>query len=251
MGGYRQHILMADKPSLKHAIFIAGAAVASAVAATVALVRYMRRRSPLPCPTDAAEAEVLALELERCRAGQNYDCFNKWLTLQRAWSNDLQCLFNQLGASWQAAERLEILKQLKINFPDDSPPILVPPFRCDYGYNITFGRNCFANTGFVALDCAAIEFGDNCFIGPGTQISTPNHPLEPELRSPSKQHPRGLQSALRVKIGNDVWLGGHVTIVPGVTIGDGATVAAGAVVVKDVPPRTLVAGCPAKVKKTY
>ena len=53
--------------------------------------------------------------------------------------------------------------------------------------------------------------------------------------------------AKSVRIGDKVWLGARVTICPGVTIGDGAIVGAGAVVTKDVPPRTIVAGVPAKV----
>ena len=49
-----------------------------------------------------------------------------------------------------------------------------------------------------------------------------------------------------VRIGNDVWIGGNVTILPGVTIGNNVVVAAGAVVTKDIPDNTLVGGVPAK-----
>ena len=52
-----------------------------------------------------------------------------------------------------------------------------------------------------------------------------------------------------VRIGNDVWIGGNVTILPGVTIGNNVVVAAGAVVTKDVPDNTLVGGAPARVIK--
>ena len=49
-----------------------------------------------------------------------------------------------------------------------------------------------------------------------------------------------------VTIGNDVWLGANVTVLPGVTIGDGAVVGAGSVVTRDIPPHTLAAGNPCR-----
>ncbi len=53
-----------------------------------------------------------------------------------------------------------------------------------------------------------------------------------------------------IHIGKDVWIGANVTITPGVSIGDGAIIAAGAVVTKDVAPRTVVGGVPAKFIKS-
>jgi maltose O-acetyltransferase len=73
-------------------------------------------------------------------------------------------------------------------------------------------------------------------------IYTAGHRLEPEGRVLDVY-------GLPITIGNDVWIGGHSTILPGVTIGDGAVIAAGSVVTKDVSPRSLVAGNPAKVMK--
>ena len=52
-----------------------------------------------------------------------------------------------------------------------------------------------------------------------------------------------------IKIGNDVWIGAHATILAGVTIGNGAVIAAGAVVTKDVPANMVVGGVPAKIIK--
>ena len=77
-------------------------------------------------------------------------------------------------------------------------------------------------------------------IGPNTLITTVGHPLTPMGR---RQH---LGIAEPVTIGNDVWIGGNVTILPGVTIGNNVVVAAGAVVTEDVPDNCLIGGVPAK-----
>ena len=77
-------------------------------------------------------------------------------------------------------------------------------------------------------------------IGPNTLITTVGHPLTPMGR---RKH---LGIAKPIRIGNDVWIGGNVTILPGVTIGNNVVVAAGAVVTKDIPDNTLVGGVPAK-----
>ena len=61
----------------------------------------------------------------------------------------------------------------------------------------------------------------------------------------------GLESAQKVRIGKNVWLGGGCIILPGVWVGDNAVVAAGAVVTRDVAPGTVVAGSPAKVIRRF
>ena len=119
---------------------------------------------------------------------------------------------------------------------------LFPPFHTDCGKNIKIGKRVFINAGCQFQDQGGIEIGDDVLIGPQTIIATLNHDPDPEKR--------GGMFAKPVKIGNKAWLGARVTICPGVTIGDGAIVAAGAVVTKDVPPRTVVAGVPAKIIKT-
>ena len=119
---------------------------------------------------------------------------------------------------------------------------LFPPFHTDCGKNTKIGKRVFINAGCQFQDQGGIEIGDDVLIGPQTIIATLNHDPDPEKR--------GGMFAKSVKIGNKAWLGARVTICPGVTIGEGAIVAAGAVVTKDVPPRTVVAGVPAKVIKT-
>lgn len=116
-------------------------------------------------------------------------------------------------------------------------------FNCDNGKNIHVGDHLIINYGCTILDVAEVTMGDWVMIGPHVLISTVNHPLSPRGRR------NRLGNAAPVRIGDDVWVGGHATILPGVTIGDGAVVAAGAVVTKDVPPYTVVAGVPARVVK--
>ena len=118
------------------------------------------------------------------------------------------------------------------------------PFRCDYGCNTHVGENFFANFNLTILDEALVIIGDNCFIGPNVSIYTACHPLDPVERA------TGVEWAEPVVIGDDVWIGGGATITPGVTVGDGCVIGAGSVVTRDIPPRSVVAGVPARVIKT-
>ena len=117
------------------------------------------------------------------------------------------------------------------------------PFFCDYGFNITIGENFYANHNLVILDGAEVIFGDNVFIGPNVGIYTAGHPIDVELRN------NGIEYAKTIKIGNNVWLGGNVCIMPGVTIGDNVTIGGGAVVTKDIPSNVTAFGNPCKVYK--
>lgn len=117
------------------------------------------------------------------------------------------------------------------------------PFRCDYGENIHIGQNFFANFNLTILDEAEVRMGDNVFIGPNVSIYTACHPLDAETRNTA------VEWAEPVTIGNNVWIGGSVTIVPGVTIGNNVVIGAGSVVVKDVPDNVAVAGNPARIIK--
>ena len=123
-------------------------------------------------------------------------------------------------------------------------PTVLPMFICDNGKNIHVGDNFLANYNVTILDVDEVHIGNYVMIGSNTLISTVNHPLTPMGR---RQH---LSIIKPVTIGNEVWIGGNVIILPGVTIGNNVVIAAGAVVTKDVPSNTLVGGIPAKFIKT-
>lgn len=120
---------------------------------------------------------------------------------------------------------------------------LCPGFMCDNGKNIHVGNQFLANYNVTILDIMPVHIGDYVMIGPNTLITTVNHPLSPKER---RKH---LGIGKPVFIGNDVWIGGNCTILPGVTIGNNVVVAAGAVVTKDVPDNCVVGGVPAKIIK--
>lgn len=118
---------------------------------------------------------------------------------------------------------------------------VMSPFYCDYGVNITVGDGFFSNHNLVILDGASVSFGDNVFIGPNCCFSAAGHPLDAQRRN------AGLEFAYPITVGDSVWFGANVTVLPGVSIGDGTVVGAGSVVTKDLPAGVVAAGNPARV----
>ncbi|MBP5394440.1 MAG: hypothetical protein J6Y18_00820 [Candidatus Methanomethylophilaceae archaeon] len=123
--------------------------------------------------------------------------------------------------------------------PDDF--CLFPPIYSDFGKNITIGRGVFINSGCCFQDQGGITIGDGCFIGHQVVFATIDHGLDPAHRHDNFVAP--------IRLGKNVWVGAHATILRGVTIGDNSVIAAGAVVTKDVPENVVVGGVPAKVIK--
>lgn len=113
-------------------------------------------------------------------------------------------------------------------------------FHCPYGFNIRLGDAVYFNAGCIILDTAPVRIGDRSMFGPGVHIYTAQHHKDRIKRS------QGLEIALPVTIGADVWVGGGAIIMPGVTIGDGAIIGAGSVVTKDVGAGQTVVGNPAR-----
>lgn len=124
------------------------------------------------------------------------------------------------------------------------------PFYCDYGENISIGKNTFINTNCMFIDNNKISIGENGLIGPYVQIYTANHPLKASERIiKGKNTTRYLTSAKPVTIGKNVWIGGNAVIFPGITIGNNVTIGAGSVVTRDIPNDVLVYGNPCEVRK--
>ena len=119
-----------------------------------------------------------------------------------------------------------------------------PPFHCDYGWNIEVGENFFANYNLTILDVGKVTIGKNVMIAPNVSIYTAGHPVHPDSRN------SGYEYGIPITIGDNVWIGGSVVILPGVTIGNNAVIGAGSVVTKDIPDNAIAAGNPCKVIRT-
>ena len=173
-------------------------------------------------------------------AGQIYDAAHPKLIEMLTDTRDLLWEFNNLRPS-EIARQQEILRQLLGGTGENFH--FNQPFRCDYGCNITIGEGFFANFNLTILDEAPVTIGRNAFIGPNVSIYTACHPLDAAERLTRREW------AEAVTIGNDVWIGGSVTILPGVTIGDRVVIVAGSVVTKDIPSDCVVGGNPARIIK--
>ncbi len=178
-------------------------------------------------------------EKEKMQKGELYDAnYDKNLITERNRCKSLCFQFNNTPYD-EFAPRREILKNIlgstKQNFT------IEPSFWCDYGYNIELGENFYSNHNLVILDGAKVIFGDNVFIAPNCGFYTAGHPLDVSQRN------QGLEYTKPIKVGNNVWFGANVIVLPGVTIGDNCTIGAGSVVVKDIPANSLAVGNPCKV----
>ena len=180
-------------------------------------------------------------EKEKMLAGMVYSAVDHQLLKELNEVKEIIREYNALRPS-ETARRLEILKDL-LGYVADDEIIVNQPFYCDYGKQISVGKRFFANFNLTVLDEARVTIGDDCFIGPNVSIYTACHSTDPVERNTRREW------AEPVTIGDNVWIGGSVTILPGVTIGSNVTIGAGSVVTKDIPDNVVAVGNPCKVIK--
>lgn len=176
-------------------------------------------------------------EKEKMLAGKLYIC-DTALRAEAAEARKLTAAYNQT-TSEEISRRTELLTRLfkKVG----KTTCIEPPFRCDYGSNITIGDEFYANFDCIMLDCADIKIGNHVFFGPKVNIYTACHPIYAPVRN------QQLEYAKEVTIGDDVWIGGNVTINPGVHIGNNVVIGSGSVVTSDIPDGVVAAGNPCRI----
>jgi len=175
-------------------------------------------------------------EKEKMLNGELYDAdHDETLIKERILAKELCKKFNEIDLS-NIEERKNIIKKLFGNTKEVF--WIEPSFWCDYGYNISIGEKFYVNHNCVILDAGKVEFGENVMIGPNCGFYTSGHPLDFNIRN------TGLEYAKSIKIGNNVWVGGNVVVLPGVTIEDNVVIGAGSVVNKDIPSNVVAARKP-------
>lgn len=175
---------------------------------------------------------------ERMLAGLPYQAWRDGLKEERLACRKKLYQFNNLQPGCQQQAR-ELLKDLLGRTGDSF--WIETPFHCDYGWNIEVGENFFANYNLTVLDVGRVVIGDDVQIAPNVSIYTAGHPLHPDSRN------SGYEYGIPITIGNSVWIGGNVVILPGVAIGDNVVIGAGSVVNRDIPANSLAAGNPCRV----
>ena len=178
-------------------------------------------------------------EKEKRALGKLYDAnFDQELLKEQRQCKELCFKYNALPPKAEEAKS-QLLRALLGSVGKHAT--VLAPFWCDFGYHIHLGENFFANHGLVILDGAPVRFGTNVFIGPQCVFYTATHPLDAQRRN------KGLEWALPITIGNNVWIGGGVFVLPGVTIGDNTVIGGGSVVTHDIPDHVVAVGNPCTI----
>ena len=187
-------------------------------------------------------------EKEKMLCGKFYDTRDLELRILSNNAKDIMRKYNSLPAE-NMSLRDQIIRML-FEYCGENVRVNQPIY-VDYGCNISLGAGSLINMNCTLLDTGKIVIGENVLIAPDVKIYTAVHPILPNERIYTDETDR---KAIRTKtapviIGNNVWIGGGVVILPGVTIGDNAVIGAGSVVTKPIPANAVACGNPCTVKK--
>ncbi|MCF2876437.1 MULTISPECIES: sugar O-acetyltransferase [unclassified Tenacibaculum] len=186
-------------------------------------------------------------EKEKMLNGEHYNSRDPELIKTYHKARNLLNKYNNLDSEL-TQERAQILSEL---FEFKGTDVWIEtPFFCDYGENISIGKNTFINTNCIFLDNNKITIGKNGLIAPYVQIYTASHPIKASDRILENEHDsRYITFSKPVTIGDNVWIGGNSVILPGVTIGNNVTIGASSVVSKNIPDNVLALGSPCRIVK--
>lgn len=113
----------------------------------------------------------------------------------------------------------------------------------EHGGELEIGEHTFLNYGISISAHELVRIGNHCLLGTYVNIMDNNwHGIFDRRRAPPSKP---------VIVGDNVWLGNRVIVLPGVTIGQDSVVGAASVVVKDIPARCVAVGNPARVVRTF
>ncbi|MFV0379900.1 MAG: sugar O-acetyltransferase [Anaerorhabdus sp.] len=173
----------------------------------------------------------------KSKVDQDYE---KIIEVQRIRCKDLVFNFNNTIPS-DNEKRNEILKKIFKSLGSNC--FFEGPINASYGCNTHIGDRVYANFNLSLIDDVEIHIGNDVMMAPNVTICTTGHPIYAKYRK------NGVQFSLPVHIGNDVWIGAGVIVLPGVKIGDNCVIGAGSVVTKDIPANSLAYGAPCIVKR--
>ncbi len=175
---------------------------------------------------------------DKLRSGELYSCIDP--ELQQRQQECLEVLYDyNHSRPGETKRRVELLNKLLANMGENC--YIEPPLHANWGCHTHLGNNVYANFNLTLVDDTDIYIGDSVMLGPNVVLATAGHPVDPELRRLVYQFNQPIH------IGNNVWLGAGVIVLPGVTIGDNSVVGAGSVVTKDIPANVVAVGNPCRI----
>ena len=175
---------------------------------------------------------------DKLRSGELYSCIDT--ELQQRQQECLEVLYDyNHSRPGETKRRVELLNKLLANMGENC--YIEPPLHANWGCHTHLGNNVYANFNLTLVDDTDIYIGDSVMLGPNVVLATAGHPVDPELRRLVYQFNQPIH------IGNNVWIGAGVIVLPGVTIGDNSVVGAGSVVTKDIPANVVAVGNPCRI----